>query len=478
MANDDRVKLLRVLVIQDGRFVEERLIRKHGEVSIGQGSKNTFIVPNPALPKSYTLFEPRASHEYSLVFERGMEGRIDLGTGGEPMNLAELARTKHASKKGSQYRVPLTHKARGKVIFGNVTVLFQLVDAPPVMPRPQLPAAARGGISSHLEWPLVYILVVTCLLLGGSGAGLDLWWTQTGQYLQRQYDRRGDRLYEMLRAEVRLERERRQEEQKEEAPSEDKTEAVAEAEVPVEAPPEPEPPPRVERTPQRAPPQTAQQRETTRERMTERVRRSTILHVLGSEGGDDSGPLATLSQGVHAQNLANAFNTDAGVDDATAGGSFVGGPSAAAQDGSRYRALSADDTGGDRIATTTVQRDPAEARKEIRVRANVRDGQVSGQTGTGQIDASSVARVFQRRRGAIRGCYEAVLKVNPNVRGRITIRFTIGPAGRITDINASENTTGDTSIARCIVDRVRGWRFDPPSGGSVTFSYPFVLDTK
>ena len=86
--------------------------------------------------------------------------------------------------------------------------------------------------------------------------------------------------------------------------------------------------------------------------------------------------------------------------------------------------------------------------------------------------------MFSRRKGAIKYCYEKSLKVNPKLRGKVTIRFTIGPAGRITKIDVAENSTGDSSIAQCIVGKVKGWRFEPPQGGSVTFSYPFLLDTK
>jgi len=76
---------------------------------------------------------------------------------------------------------------------------------------------------------------------------------------------------------------------------------------------------------------------------------------------------------------------------------------------------------------------------------------------------------------AIRICYERSLKVNPDVQGKVTIRFTIGRAGTITDIQITENTTGDAAIGTCIAQKVRAWRFSPPDEGEVTFSYPFLL---
>ncbi|HRE90924.1 MAG TPA: AgmX/PglI C-terminal domain-containing protein, partial [Myxococcota bacterium] len=155
----------------------------------------------------------------------------------------------------------------------------------------------------------------------------------------------------------------------------------------------------------------------------------------------------------------------------------VGGPEAeAAGDGQRYKTLSAGETGAGRIETAQVK--TSDKTNEVKINARVRDGSVSGQEGAGQIDKDSVARVFSRRKSAIKYCYERALKLNSNIKGKVVIRFTIGTAGRITSVQATQNTTGDPGIADCIIEKVQGWRFDPPSGGSVTFSYPFLLDTK
>ena len=77
-----------------------------------------------------------------------------------------------------------------------------------------------------------------------------------------------------------------------------------------------------------------------------------------------------------------------------------------------------------------------------------------------------------------RACYEKELRRNQNIKGRITLRFTIGTSGRITSIAATQNTTGDEGIASCIISKVEGWKFDPPTGGAVTFTYPFILEAR
>src|SRR5437879_12362936 len=75
-------KILRMGIIQQGKIVEERLVRKREHVTIGQSSKNTFVVPaSNYLPRSFTLFEltPKG---YALHFTDAMDGRVALGAPG------------------------------------------------------------------------------------------------------------------------------------------------------------------------------------------------------------------------------------------------------------------------------------------------------------------------------------------------------------------------------------------------------------
>ena len=50
-----KVKILRIGIIQGGRIVEERLVRKRENITIGQSAKNLFVVPSEALPRRWQL---------------------------------------------------------------------------------------------------------------------------------------------------------------------------------------------------------------------------------------------------------------------------------------------------------------------------------------------------------------------------------------------------------------------------------------
>ena len=146
MAKDGKRKILRVGIIQSGRIVEERLIRKREDVSIGQASKNTFILPASHLPKSFTLFEGKGAG-YHLIFDDSMEGRVSIGE--EVLDLKSLAKSGSARRRGGRATVELDDRSRGKIVVGEFTFLFQFVDVPPVLPKPQLPASARGA---NIDW--------------------------------------------------------------------------------------------------------------------------------------------------------------------------------------------------------------------------------------------------------------------------------------------------------------------------------------
>jgi TonB family protein len=76
--------------------------------------------------------------------------------------------------------------------------------------------------------------------------------------------------------------------------------------------------------------------------------------------------------------------------------------------------------------------------------------------------------------GAVKGCYERALKRNPNLSGKIVLRWTITPSGTVQNVEA-ENDIGDPEVANCIKQLVSRWRFPAPSGGSVDVSIPFVF---
>jgi len=82
-----KLKILRIGIIQGGRIVEERLVRKRENITIGQSAKNMFVVLSDALPRNWLLFEVSGSG-YVAHFSDGMDARIAVGN--EIISLSQL----------------------------------------------------------------------------------------------------------------------------------------------------------------------------------------------------------------------------------------------------------------------------------------------------------------------------------------------------------------------------------------------------
>lgn len=96
--------------------------------------------------------------------------------------------------------------------------------------------------------------------------------------------------------------------------------------------------------------------------------------------------------------------------------------------------------------------------------------------GPGTVAPELVQQTFEHRFSAVRWCYQKRLQANENLRGKLVVRFTIGPNGRVDDASIRENETGDVELARCVVDDVRGWPFPTPERGSVTVDQGILFD--
>src|SRR3954451_21583528 len=149
-----RVRILRLGIIQGGRIVEERLVRRRESITIGQSARNMFVVPSEALPRQWLLFEitPRG---YWAHFADAMEAPIAVGN--EIISLAQLKQAGKIRRHGQSWVMLLDERSRGKITVGDMTILFQFVTPPPPQPRPQLPPSVRGSFTSNLDWGFTII---------------------------------------------------------------------------------------------------------------------------------------------------------------------------------------------------------------------------------------------------------------------------------------------------------------------------------
>ena len=147
--------MLRVGIVHGRRIVEERLLARAGDVTIGTSPKSTFIVPWDDAPERWRLFEERGGR-HTLRLAGGMAARIADGAAVTSID----ARAADAPPRP----IPLSDRARGKVTVGDTTVLFQLLRPPAPQPRPQLPLSIRRRVSAEIDRFFTIVLAFTVLL--------------------------------------------------------------------------------------------------------------------------------------------------------------------------------------------------------------------------------------------------------------------------------------------------------------------------
>lgn len=458
MAEGGNRKILRIGIIQNKKFVEERLLRKRHAVTVGQGARNTFAVPSPTLPPTHTLFDLRGG-VYHLCVTPSMTGKV--GVDASSLDFEGLKARGLAEKQpDGSLAIKLSDRSRGRVVMGDVTLLFQFVVPPPPASRLQLPASVRGGILHTLDWPFVSTLLASFVVQVFSIAFIV---TRDYPEPPRGIETLPDRFAEFLRERPETKPQPKEETAKEDEESEEKD---PEKKEPEKKEPEKKPK-KVDEVEQKARKTAEKQRQ-----MAAKVQNNTIIKFLGTKGGDgEGGILDQLKDGHTDTAMADAFDGAAGM---VADGSG----------GARDRRRSVNGTGKvaglDQDAITAKGGGPVSSGSkggETKVSGEVKIKRLRNDEmiGTGVLDSNSVSQVVSRRRSAIKNCYEKRLKVNNKLAGKVKISFTIEQSGRVRQASVAENTTGDPAVGTCIVSQIKRWRFPKPDGGSVTVAFPFVF---
>ena len=464
MAQGRDRKILRIGIIQNGKIIEERLLRKRESVTVGQSPRNTFVLPSSGIPKSLTLFELKGG-AYTLNFKDSMSGKVSVDDA--VLDFRALRDQNLAKKRGDQYVLSLSEKSRGKVVVDDVTLLFQFVTPPPPPSKLQLPAAVRGGWIKGMDWPFASIILGSFVF-----QVFTVTFLVTRDYPEPPHgiNTLPDRFVQMLV------------EKPDKAPpkatdsAEDKKDDEGDIKEEVaEKPPEPVRAPKVE--PKVEPkaagePASAEAKEARLRDIKKKVTDQTVLSQLGTLGGEGPGGLVdSLKGGAADVTIADAFEGTSGVAMATADGAARDRRRSAGKGTGKVAGLTDDDLkakGGGPVETGTKG-------PEVSVKGTVTVKKPSEAFGTGVLDSNAITSVVKRRSGAIKACYEKQLKRNPKLAGKLKMQFTIQASGRVSAVTVLEDTTGDPAVGSCIKSAMSSWKFPRPDGGEVTVAYPFLF---
>lgn len=93
-----------------------------------------------------------------------------------------------------------------------------------------------------------------------------------------------------------------------------------------------------------------------------------------------------------------------------------------------------------------------------------------------QLDAFVVREKIRKDLPKINRCYESALRYEPELSGKVSVRFAVLRKGHVQGLEVVENTTGSPNVERCVARIVEAIRFPSRrTGKSVRFTFPFVF---
>jgi hypothetical protein len=102
----------------------------------------------------------------------------------------------------------------------------------------------------------------------------------------------------------------------------------------------------------------------------------------------------------------------------------------------------------------------------------VRMGQT---TVSGRLPPEVIQRIVRQNYGRFRMCYEQGLSRNPNLEGRVQVRFVIGRDGSVSNVQNGGSDLPDSGVVSCVIGAYYGLSFPQPEGGIVTVVYPIMF---
>ncbi len=438
VAQQSGPKVLRIGVVQSGRVIEERIIKQRTSVTVGQSEKAMFVIPAQAIPAQFKLFE-LVGPDYYLNFLDGMAGRVALQTG-----ISDIAALKGQARKlpSGGYQVRLTEDARGKIVVGDTTFLFQFVAPPPPQPRPQLPLAVKGGLASQIDWNLTIIAAFSFMLhFGFIGAMYSDW---LDPVVNEEFNLQG--LVDLQR----------------------NVPPVATVEVPSDKPTTTsEKPTEVTKAPTgKASAAPGAKGGAVSEKQAAQLSsqaESMQMQMLAAFGGNSAVQGALNKSDVPTQDLSSAAASGAGV-------SNTGGDLRLASGGGGVVRPGAAGNGLSGIGVTGGGGKGGTAGSETAVKGPTGDAQIGSTSAS--VPVNNAERVVAGLRPKFRACYNKGLASDPSMAGAVTITAKIAPNGEVTSADSGGGGGLSPEVQTCIARAVKNAQFDAVGGSGSTINIP------
>lgn len=93
----------------------------------------------------------------------------------------------------------------------------------------------------------------------------------------------------------------------------------------------------------------------------------------------------------------------------------------------------------------------------------------------GGCSKADIAKKVRRRASSFRSCYERGLTIAPSLRGKLTVRWTIGMNGHVTGARVAGSSLRNSAVESCVLRAIRRVRFAKPDGSMCVVQWPFLF---
>ena len=452
MSLDDAPRRLRIAIVEGGRVVDEQLIAEGAHLTVGASEKADVLTTSRGV---HQLFE-HLRGSYRMHVPKRAGGRIALSGKIRPLVGGQM--------------IELPEDARGKIVLGDTTLLFQLVVAPPQQPAPQLPISVQRRFASEVDWFTTVVASFSFLLHFFAVAAVYSDWLD---------------------------------------PVMDEEYAVGRlVETSKNLPPPPlEPRPttpdvdvKIDQGAKKAPTAKAPGKAVPGSKASPGARGPGARGKAGKPGSSNPDALAAELMGelesINVHTLAALSTGGPATDNVLDGGEVPVGDLDRA--GRENIAARTGDPGGLNIGgrgdpnlrpgqesgdLSSIGNDTAtdDAADESRTQTREVEGPIGTVSSSGGAatpdNIPGVGSTVARMRGRFRACYQRGLNnINPNMQGSVVLVVKVGAAGEV--LSVSGGGGGLAPIVPCLKAVVRGAQFQPPKNGAGIVSINIIFKTQ
>ena len=451
-------KLLRIGIIYKSKIIQEKIIYKKKSISIGSSSSNTFVFSSLDLPDKIPVFLCK-KNKYFLTFNEQIQGKIAIKD--KILDLKALKEQNLAPKKGKYYQLPLSDTNKGKISFNDLTIIFQFISDIPKPIKPQLPAAAKGGWVKSIDLVFSAILMLSFLFHTGALSFLSAQPIPEKISLDNSYNRFVNLIIPDRKVKKNIPKTN---------PNKNKIkDSVIKKEV-------------IKKTKIKNNKKTALNNKKDKKnsakknsleskaakvaRIKTQLSKKGLLGILTSYGpGAKNGDALydVLSSGGLDVDLDSAMNNIKGGGFAIA--ESVGIKNRLSKHNGKIISINGLKTAA--VGPINIgKKNLANISASIEAEVPENDNNPSDKR---------ISNAFKKRLKGLKSCYERVLKVKPNLQGKINISITILQSGKVESVEILQNTMAEDKVESCIISKIRRWRFPVLKKEELTVSFPIIF---